>query len=166
MTELDENLLNIMSNSFIMQAYVQVFDCIYITFKNSVKLFELMEIAEYFYRGVVEPSHKITNRADSNYSGHIRLKIVEAASSNTYSGMLERDGKCREIYVDHPKDRSKPTYLIRGPGHSSYECKVLGDFGSNYAKIRPTKDRGHNLSNRNKLNRPQENNDVFNSIVD
>ena len=44
-----------------------------------------------------------------------------------------------KMYVDHLMDVSKQTYLIHGPGHSSDECMVLGDFGSKYSKIRPTK---------------------------
>ena len=54
--------------------------------------------------------------------------------------MSESTGKHRKRYLDHPKDRYKLTYLIHGPGNSSYECNVLGDFGFKYSKIRPTKD--------------------------
>ena len=43
-------------------------------------------------------------------------------------------------YLDHPKDRSKLTCLIHGPGNSSDECNVLGDFGFKYSKIRTIKD--------------------------
>ena len=71
-----------------------------------------------------------------------------------------------KIYVDYPKGNSKPTCLIHNPGHSSYECKVLGDFGSKYAIIMPTKDHGHNPANINKFNSQKENNDIFNSAVD
>ena len=63
----------------------------------------------------------------------------ESALSTTYSNMSERSDKFRKRYVDHPKDISKLTCLIHGPGHSSYECKVLGNFGSKYSKRRPTK---------------------------
>ena len=49
----------------------------------------------------------------------------------------------RKGYVDIPRDRYKLTCLIHNPGNSSYACKVLGDFGSKYYKIRPTKDRGN-----------------------
>ena len=38
--ELDEILINIMSNSWSKQAYVQVFGCGYITFKKAVNMFE------------------------------------------------------------------------------------------------------------------------------
>ena len=51
------------------------------------------------------------------------------------------------------KNRSKQTCLIHGPGNSSDECKVLGDFGSRYSKSRPTKDHGHDPSTKNKVNR-------------
>ena len=62
-----------------------------------------------------------------------------AALSTTYSDMSESAGKFIKRYVVHPKDRSKRIFLILGIGHSSGECKVLGDFGSKYSKIRPTK---------------------------
>ena len=39
MTELNENLLNSMPNSWSKQAYVQVFYCEYITFKAAVNMF-------------------------------------------------------------------------------------------------------------------------------
>ena len=55
---------------------------------------------------------------------------------------------------------------MHGPGHSSVECKVLGDFGSKYVKIRPTKDRGHDPIPKNEFNRQQDNTDIFNSAVD
>ena len=62
----------------------------------------------------------------------------EAALSNTYSETSESSGKRRKRHVDHLRDRSKHTFLIHGPGHSSDECKVLVDFGSKYCKNRPT----------------------------
>ena len=42
----------------------------------------------------------------------------------------------------------------------------MGDFGSKYSKIRPSKDCGHDTSNRNKFNRQQDNNDIVNHAVD
>ena len=56
--DLNEILLNSMPNSWSKQAYVQGFDCKYITFKNIVNMFEHMDIAETIYEGVVEPSYK------------------------------------------------------------------------------------------------------------
>ena len=79
--------------------------------------------------------------------------------------MSERSGKRRKIYVDHPKGGSK-TCHIYGPGHSSYECKVLGDFGYNYIRIITSKDRGHNPVPKNKLNMHQEDNYIVNSAMD
>ena len=58
MTEINEILLNIMTNSWTKQAYVQGFDGGYITFKKSVKMFGRTNIAEYIDDGVVENSHK------------------------------------------------------------------------------------------------------------
>ena len=46
-----------MPNSWSKQAYVQGFDCEYITFKKSVNMFERMEIAKSIYKVVVEPSY-------------------------------------------------------------------------------------------------------------
>ena len=69
------------------------------------------------------------------------------------------------IYLDHPKGESK-TCLIHGPGISSYECKVLGDFGSKYVKIRTNEDCGHDTIPRKKFNSQEENNDIVSSVVD
>ena len=57
MTELKEILINSMPNSCSNQAYVQVFDCEYITFNKTINMFEHMEIAESIYKGVVEYSY-------------------------------------------------------------------------------------------------------------
>ena len=60
-------------------------------------------------------------------------------------------------------------YTIRRVGQKpvSYTAmgisKVLGDFGSKYIKIRPTKDRRNDPVPRNKFNRKQENNAIVNS---
>ena len=67
--------------------------------------------------------------------------------------MSESAVKHRKMYVDHPRDISKLICLIHGPGNSSDECKVLGDFGSRYSKSRPTKDHRHDPSTKNKVNR-------------
>ena len=67
--------------------------------------------------------------------------IVEAALSNTYSGVSRFSGKRIKIYVDHKKDRSKLTCLIHVPVHLLCRFKVLGNFGSKYSKSIPTKDR-------------------------
>ena len=32
--------------------------------------------------------------------------------------------------------------MIHGAGHSSYECKVLGEFGTKYSAAQYNKDRG------------------------
>ena len=47
-----------MPNSWSKQAYIQGFDCDYITFKKCVKMVDRMYIAESIYKGVVEPSYK------------------------------------------------------------------------------------------------------------
>ena len=52
---MNENLLNSMPNSWIKQACMQGFDCGYIFFKKSFNMFELIDIFESIYEGVVEP---------------------------------------------------------------------------------------------------------------
>ena len=81
-------------------------------------MFEIMDITESIYEGVVEPPYKKTARADTNHAGHSRLNRGELALSNTHSKMNESNGNHRERYIDHPKGRSKPTYLIHDPVHS------------------------------------------------
>ena len=57
MMELNEILLNIIPNSWSKNAYVQVFDCNYITFKTAFNMFERMDISESIYECLVEPSY-------------------------------------------------------------------------------------------------------------
>ena len=90
----------------------------------------------------------------------------ESTSSTIYYEMSESNGKIRKRDVYHPKDRSKLTFLIHGPGHPQGECKILGDFGSKYSKIRPTKDRVQDHATKNKFNREQENNDIYHHEFD
>ena len=85
--------------------------------------------------------------------------------SNTYSKMSESYDKHRNIYVDYLKGKYKPTCLIHGPGNSSDKYKVLGDFGSKYAKIRHTDNRGHNHESINKYTRQKYSNTIVNSTV-
>ena len=72
-----------MTNIWSRQAYVQGFDCEFISFKISVNMFERMEISESIYEGVVTPSYKKNTRAEYNRSGIIRNKRVEDAYPNT-----------------------------------------------------------------------------------
>ena len=80
--------------------------------------------------------------------------------------MSKSAGKYRKRYVDHPKDGSKPTCIIHGPGNSPDEFKVLGDFGSKYATISPTKDCGNDPTRIKNISRHQENNAMVNSEFD
>ena len=80
--------------------------------------------------------------------------------------MRKSTGNIRKRYVDHLKGRYKPTCLIHGPRHSAYECNILGDFGSKYAKSRPTKYHRKDPATGNKFNRHQQNNFIVNSEVD
>ena len=96
-----------------------------------------MEIAEYIYERVVEPSYKKPTREDSNRAGHRRHKRGEAALSWTCPKECESTGEIIKRHVDSPVGKSKKC-LIHSPGHSSEECKVLGDFGTKYTTSRPT----------------------------
>ena len=89
----------------------------------------------------------------------------ESASSNTHSKTSESSGNIRKRYVDHLRDRSRHTSLIHGPDNSLDECNVLGEFGSNYSNIRPTKDHGHDTATRKKMNRQKEKNSIVNHAV-
>ena len=86
--------------------------------------------------------------------------------SNTYSKMSESAGKLRKRHVDYPKGNPKPTCLIHVPSNPSDKCKVLGDFGSKYAKISPNKDHRHDPTTKKKFNRQHNDNDIVNSLVD
>ena len=77
-TELNEIVFNSIPNGCIDQAYVQVLYCESITLKAAVKIFERMEISEYIYEGVVEPSDKKPIRVDSNLSGNSSKMIRQS----------------------------------------------------------------------------------------
>ena len=102
--------------------------------------------------------------ADAKRAGNTRLNRGESALSNTYSEMSESDGKCRKIYVDYPKGKSKPTCLIHVSRHSLDKYKVLGDFSSKYAKTRHVNNLGHNPANRNKYTRQKYNNTIVKTV--
>ena len=80
--------------------------------------------------------------------------------------MSEITGKRRNIYVDHPKIRSKITCLIHGPGNSSDDCQVFGEFVNKYDKYRPNKDCSHYPATRKCFGRQQETNSVTQHTVD
>ena len=129
-------------------------------------MFERMEIAEYIYEGVVENSYKIPTREDTNCYSHSRKKREFPTSSKTYSETNKSSVKLRKRYVDHLKYRPKLTCLIHGPGHSSYECKFLGDFGYKYSKSRPTKYCRQDPAKMKKCKRQKENNSISQHAVD
>ena len=80
--------------------------------------------------------------------------------------MSERNGKRRKRHVDHPKDIFNHNDLVHDPGNSSYKCKVLGYFGSKYSKSRSTKDCGYETAIENKFSKHQDNNAIFQNILD
>ena len=77
-----------------------------------------------------------TNREYSKRAGHSIQMRGEPTLSNCFSDMGKHSGKRKQRYVDHPRDQSKLTCLIHGPGNSSDERKVLNDFSTEYAKGR------------------------------
>ena len=101
-TKLSEILLNSMPNIWSKQAYVQGFDCEYISFKKTVNMFELMDIVESIYEGVVEYSNKKLTREEAKHAGHSSKKIGQSTLSQTHSAMGESAGKRRTRYVDCP----------------------------------------------------------------
>ena len=80
--------------------------------------------------------------------------------------MSESAVKSIKIYVYHPHYIYKHTFLIHGPGNSSYECKVLGYFSYKCFKIKPNKDRRNDTATRKKFNRHKESNAIVNHVVD
>ena len=70
--------------------------------------------------------------------------------------MIGSDGKHRKKCVYHSKDISKLIFLIHVLEHSSYECVLLGYFGTNYAKERPTKYRSQDPATKKNFWRQQE----------
>ena len=163
--EINNLFLDSMPDIWIRQACVQGFYYETSTLK-SVNMFERMEIAEYIYEGVVENSYKIPTREDTNCYSHSRKKREFPTSSKTYSETNKSSVKLRKRYVDHLKYRPKLTCLIHGPGHSSYECKFLGDFGYKYSKSRPTKYCRQDPAKMKKCKRQKENNSISQHAVD
>ena len=99
-----------------------------------------MEIAEIIYEGAVEPSYKITI-LDYKRSGNIRKIMGVAASSKSYSEVVNHSGNLNQRYVYHSIDKSKLTCLIHGNFHSSEQCKFINDFGARYDARRTFKER-------------------------
>ena len=59
-------------------------------------MFERVEIAEYIYKGVVEPSYKKTTRADANRAGHISNNRGLYTLSKMHPVMGQSAGKRRK----------------------------------------------------------------------
>ena len=99
-----------------------------------------VDIAEIIYEVAVEPPYKIT-RLYSKRAGNIRKIRGVAASSKSYSEVVNHSGNLNQRYVDHSIDKSKLTCLIYGKFHSSEQCKFLNDFGARYDARRTFKER-------------------------
>ena len=125
-------------------------------------MFERMEIAEIIYEGVVTPSYKKTTWTEANCTGLNRNKRGKSTSSNTNPMKDGSAEKRRKRYVDNPKSTSK-IYMIHGSGHSSDECKALGEFGTKYTAAQPTKYRGRNPIPIKRFHKKQENHNIINN---
>ena len=53
--------------------------------------------------------------------------------------MGKRDVKCKKIYVDSLRERSKLTCMIHAPGHSSEQYKFLNYFCKKFTTVGPFK---------------------------
>ena len=104
--------------------------------------------------------------ADANHSGFSRKMRGEYALSTTHSKMSKSTGKLRKIHIYHPKDILQLTCTNYGPGNYSDECTALGDFGSNYSKVRPTKYQRQETTIKKTYGRQQENNAIVQHAVD
>ena len=58
------------------------------------------------------------------------------------------------------------TCFIYELGNSSGKCKVLGDFGAKYVKVKPTKENGNHSIPSKKFKRHMEKNIYINDVVD
>ena len=85
--------------------------------------------------------------------------------SNTHSVTDGSAGKRRKRYVYLPNNESK-TSIIHGLGHSSDECKILGEFENKYTAAQTTKDRGRKPVRRKIFQKKQENHAIINNVVD
>ena len=123
-----------------------------------------MEITEFIYKCVVEPSYRNLARVDSNCAGHIRHKRGEFFSSWALPDQGESDDKRRKLHVYSPVVKSK-TCLIYRPWHSSEECKILGDL-IKYDNSRPTKYRGKIPVPRENFSMQMGKDSVVNNVAD
>ena len=124
-----------------------------------------MGISESIYEVVVTPYYLKTARSESNRTGLISKNIWEAASSNTRPATDGSAVNCRKQYVYFSKSEFK-TCMIHSIGHSSDECKVLGEFRTNYAASQTTKYRGRNPVPRKIFQKKQENHAIINNVGD
>ena len=76
--------------------------------------------------------YPISTRSEANSTVLSRNRIGKPVLSNTHTTKGGSTRKRRKWYVDLPKTESK-TFMIHGAGHSSDECKVLGEFVTKYA---------------------------------
>ena len=73
--------------------------------KEYVNMFELMEIMETIFEGVVEPYYRKTTREYANLSGRSRKNKEESASSKFYSDMGKCSEKRNQRCVNFSRDR-------------------------------------------------------------
>ena len=90
-----------MPNGWSSQAYVQGFDCDYIT-KKDLNIFERMEVAGSIYEVVEEPYYKTkSNIVDYNLAVHSSKMRGESVSSKKSSETSTSARKCRKgMYIN------------------------------------------------------------------
>ena len=103
-------------------------------------MFERMEIVETIYEIFVEPYYKNIIKQMLTVLVTVGNQEEKPTCQQLTKGLGKRAGDCTQIYVDHPRDRSKPTCLIFVRAHSLDDCKILNDFFTKYAKGRPFKE--------------------------
>ena len=79
--------------------------------------------------------------------------------------MGKRACKRKKGYVDLPRDISKPTSLINGPGNLSDECKVLNYFVTKYARFRTFKEDRKEHTSYKICGKKQDINDIVQQAV-
>ena len=88
-------------------------------------MFERMEIAEAIYEGGAPSKNNQQVEFDRASSGRKKKGGASTSPSNPDQG---HTGKSKRSNAGNPSDEptgSKKTFLLRGPVHSSEECKLL-----------------------------------------
>ena len=116
--ELNDILLQNVSNSWAGQSYIQEWYFKGRSYKETCNMFERMKIAEAIYKGVAPSKNTQRVEADRTSSGRNKNGGSSASPSKPEQG---RAGKRKIINAGHPIDEptgAKNTFLLHGPGNS------------------------------------------------